>query len=105
MTIVVPHKLSRMFCITLVKKKKTGKPKTQPETTSHPKHIVQTRDNNNICKSIKRKEAKQGKLHKPPIANSPKKKLATKSPPYKETANQHSAYNTDTFTYNADTQK
>ena len=54
--------------------------KTQPETTSHPKHIVQTRDNDNISKSIKRKEAKQGKLHKPSIANLPKKKLATKCP-------------------------
>ena len=54
--------------------------KTQPETTSHPKHIVQTRDNGNICESIKRKDAKQGKLHKPPIANPPKKKLATKFP-------------------------
>ena len=38
--------------------------KTQPETTSHPKHIVQTRDNYNISKSIKRKDAKQGKLQK-----------------------------------------
>ena len=54
--------------------------KTQPETTSHPKHIVQTRDNDNISKSIKRKDPKQGKLHKTPIANPTKKKLATKCP-------------------------
>ena len=38
--------------------------KTQPETVSHPKHIVQARDNDNISKSIKRKDAKQGKLQK-----------------------------------------
>ena len=54
--------------------------KTQLKTTSDPKHIVQTRDNDNISKSIKRKDAKQGKLHKPPIANLPKKKLASKCP-------------------------
>ena len=54
--------------------------KTQPETTSHPKHIVQTRDNDSISKSIKRKDAKQGKLQKTPIANPTKKKLATKCP-------------------------
>ena len=54
--------------------------KTQPETTSHPKHIAQTRDNNNISKSIKRKDAKQGKLHKPPPVNPPQKKLANKCP-------------------------
>ena len=54
--------------------------KTQPETTSHPKHIVKTRNNDNISKNIKRKDAKQGKLHKPPTANPPKKKLATKCP-------------------------
>ena len=54
--------------------------KTQPETTSHPKHIVQTRNNDNISQSIKRKDAKQGKLHKTPIANPTKKKLATKCP-------------------------
>ena len=54
--------------------------KTQPETTSHPKHIVQTRDNDNISKSIKRKDAKQGKLHKPPTVNPPQKKLANKCP-------------------------
>ena len=35
--------------------------KTQPETTSHPKHIVQTRVNDNISKSIKRKDAKAKK--------------------------------------------
>ena len=54
--------------------------KTQPKTTSDPKHMVQTRENDNISKSIKRKDAKQGKLHKNPIANPPKKKLATKCP-------------------------
>ena len=54
--------------------------KTQLEITSQPKQIVQTRDNDNISKSIKRKDAKQGKLHKNPIANPPKKKLATKCP-------------------------
>ena len=54
--------------------------KTQLKTTSDPKHIVQTRDNDNISKSIKRKDAKQGKLHKPPIANLSKKKLASKCP-------------------------
>ena len=54
--------------------------KTQAKRTSDPKHIVQTRDNDNICKSIKRKDAKQGKLHKPPISNLPKKKLVTKCP-------------------------
>ena len=54
--------------------------KTQPETTSHPKHIAQTRDNYHISKSIKRKDAKQGKLQKNPIANPTKKKLATKYP-------------------------
>ena len=54
--------------------------KTQSETTSHPKQIVQTRNNDNISKNIKRKDAKQGKLHKPPTANPPKKKLATKCP-------------------------
>ena len=54
--------------------------KTQPETTSHPKHIVQTRDNDNISKSIKTKDPKQGKLHKTPTANPTKKKLATKCP-------------------------
>ena len=54
--------------------------KTQPKTTSDPKHIVQTRDNDSISKNIKRKGPKQGKLHKHPIANPPKKKLATKCP-------------------------
>ena len=54
--------------------------KTQPETTTHPKHMVQTRDNDNISKSIKRKDAKQGKLHKPPTVNPPQKKLANKCP-------------------------
>ena len=54
--------------------------KTQPETTSNSKHIAQTRDNDNISKSIKRKDPKQGKLHKTPIANPTKKKLATKCP-------------------------
>ena len=54
--------------------------KTQPETTSHPKHIVQTRNNDNISKNIKIKDATQGKLHKPPTANPPKKKLAIKCP-------------------------
>ena len=54
--------------------------KTQPETTSHPKDIVQTRNNDNISKNIERNDAKQGKLHKPPTANPPKKKLATKCP-------------------------
>ena len=54
--------------------------KTQRETTSHPKHIVQTRNNDSVSKNIKRKDAKQGKFHKPPIANQPKKKLVTKSP-------------------------
>ena len=39
--------------------------------------MVQARDNDNISKSIKRKDAKQGKLHKPPIANPLEKKLAT----------------------------
>ena len=73
--------------------------KTQRQTTSHPKHIAQTRNNDNISKNIKRKDAEQGKLHKSPTANRPKKK------PYKETANQHSAYNTDEFTYNANTQR
>ena len=43
--------------------------------------MVQTRDKRiNISKSIERKDAKQGKLHKPPIANPPKEKLATKCP-------------------------
>ena len=50
----------------------------QPETTLHPKHIVQTRNNNNISKNIERKDAKQGKLNKPPTANPLKKKLMTK---------------------------
>ena len=50
----------------------------QPGTTSHPKHTVKTRGSDNISKSIKRKVAKQGKLYKPPIANPPKEKLATK---------------------------
>ena len=54
--------------------------KTQPETTSHPKHIVQTRDNDSISKSIKRKDPKQGKLHKAPTAYPTKKKLVTKCP-------------------------
>ena len=36
----------------------------QPETISHPKHIIQTSDNDNISKSIKRKDTKQGKLKK-----------------------------------------
>ena len=35
--------------------------KTQPETISHPKHIVQTRDNDNISKSIKRKKTQSKK--------------------------------------------
>ena len=52
--------------------------KTQPETKSQPKHIVQTRDNDNISRSIKRKDAKKGKLQNPPTANTPKKKLANK---------------------------
>ena len=43
--------------------------KTQPETTTHTKHMVHTRDNDSISKSIKRKDAKQGKLQ-----------LATKCP-------------------------
>ena len=38
--------------------------KMQPETISHPKHIIQTSDNDNISKSIKRKDTKQGKLKK-----------------------------------------
>ena len=38
--------------------------KTQPETTSHPKHILQTRDNANISKTMKRKNTKQEKLYK-----------------------------------------
>ena len=54
--------------------------KLQPETMSHPEHTVQTRDNNNISNSIKRKDTKQEKLHKSPIVNPPKKKLATKCP-------------------------
>ena len=54
--------------------------KMQPETISHPKHIIQTSDNDNISKSIKRKDTKQGKLKKKPITNPPKKKLATKCP-------------------------
>ena len=54
--------------------------KTQPETISHPKHIVQTRDNGNISKSIKKKDTKQEKFHKTPIANPPKKKLEAKCP-------------------------
>ena len=54
--------------------------KSQPETMSHPEHTVQTRDNNNISNSIKRKDTKQEKLHKSPIVNPPKKKLATKCP-------------------------
>ena len=48
--------------------------KMQPKTISHPKHIVQTRDNDSIGKGIKRKDAKQGNLHKTPIKNPPKKK-------------------------------
>ena len=40
--------------------------KTQPETTSHPKHIVHTRDNDNISKSIKRKDPKQTQNFKKP---------------------------------------
>ena len=54
---------------------------------------------------MKRKNAKQGKLHKPPTANPPRKKLATKCPLTIKTANQHFAYNTDKFTYNANTQR
>ena len=54
--------------------------KMQPETTSHPKHEVQARNNDSISKNIKRKDAKQGKLRKPPTANPPKKKLVTKCP-------------------------
>ena len=38
--------------------------KKQPETTPHPKHIVQTKDNDSISESIKRKDAKQEKLKK-----------------------------------------
>ena len=38
--------------------------KKQPETTPHPKHIVQTRGNDSISKSIKRKDAKQEELKK-----------------------------------------
>ena len=53
--------------------------KKQPETTPHPKHIVQTRGNDSISKSIKRKDAKQEELKKT-FANPPKKKLATKCP-------------------------
>ena len=70
-----------------------------------PKTYCTSRRNNNIGKSIKRKNAKQGKLHKPPIANPPRKKLATKCPLTIKTANQHFAYNTDKFTYNANTQR
>ena len=39
----------------------------QPETTSHSKHTEQTSDNGSISKSIKRKDTKQGKLHKPQL--------------------------------------
>ena len=63
-----------------LKKQSQIQTKTQPQTTSHPKHIVQLRDNDNISKSIKRKDPKQGKLHKTPIANPTKKKLAIKCP-------------------------
>ena len=53
--------------------------KTEPKRTSDPKHIIQTRDKNNISKSIKRKDAKQRKLD-------------------------DDDDNTDTFTYNANTE-
>ena len=49
--------------------------KTQPETTSHPKHIVQTRVNDNISKSIKRKDAKAKKTSKNPNCKSNEKEI------------------------------
>ena len=52
--------------------------KTQPETKSQPKHIVQARDNDNISRSMKRKDARKGKLQNSPTANTPKKNLANK---------------------------
>ena len=52
--------------------------KTQSETKSQAKHKVQTRDNDNISRSMKRKDVKKGKLQNPPTANTPKKKLANK---------------------------
>ena len=54
--------------------------KTQLETTSHTKPIIQTRDNENIKKTIKRKDTNQEKLYKPTTANSPEQKPATKCP-------------------------
>ena len=49
--------------------------KTQPETTSHPKHIVQTRVNDKISKSIKRKDAKAKKTSKKPNCKSNEKEI------------------------------
>ena len=78
--------------------------KTQPETTSHPKHIIQTRNKDNTRKNIKRKDKKQEKLINPQLQIHRKRNSQLNSP-LQRNSKPTLCLKTDTFTYNTSTQR
>ena len=80
--------------------------KTQPETTSNitSKTYNTNKKQGQHQEKYKKERQKARKTYKPPIANPPKKKLATKFPLTKKQQTTL-CLKTDTFTYNTSTQR